>query len=171
MGRKLEHVEELEIVQMYEAGVSILDIEVEMDVSRNTIYRILKGEEIPLRSLRNVGRPSILDSMSEADIEAFALDYNSDLKVHEIMDKWKIRSTKSFYDLLHLLQIPMRTTSKQHLEAKEKRILLAMDMYRKGYYIWEIEQETGIRQPEIHKELHRRDVPLRRPRERAKLGK
>jgi transposase len=171
MGRRLERVEELEIVQMYESGVSVVDIEVEMDVSRTVIYRILKSEEVPLRALRNIGRPSHLDNMSEADIEAFALDYAGGMKIWELMDKWKIRSSKSLYELIHLLQIPLRLTSKSNLEAKELRIKKAMQMYKDGFYLWEIENETGLFQPEIHKHLHRRDIPLRRHMSRAKLGK
>jgi transposase-like protein len=162
MARKLERVEEQEIIQMYLDDVPVQEIAAEMAISKTTIYALLKREGVSLRAHQNIGQPSALEHMSEADIEAFLLDYrNTALSVQDVAFKWKMTST-TVYATLRLLQEPLRQTSKSHLESRKDQYDHAVRMYEQGYFIWQIVAETGIDQPSLHKELHKRRTPLRR---------
>lgn len=73
-------------------------------------------------------------------------------------------SVPKLYRVLALLGVPVRKHDPFVNKAKERRMDEAVAMYEAGYPWWQIEEDVGISQPTISKELHKRGVTLRRPR-------
>lgn len=139
-----------ELLAMYDAGVNVINIAAELGVSGQTIRRVLKehGKEISRRA-------AVLDE------EAIVKDYVGRMAVPEILAKYKI-TYAMLYKILATNGIPTRKI--ENASGHDMRLDHAVQMYEAGLPIWTIKQETGIAQPTLHAELHRRSIPLRRPR-------
>jgi len=159
--------DELEIMQMYEQGVSIADIAAEMAFTTNTVRKMLRKNDIVVAASKS----TILDRMSMQDIEALKEDSYQGMSVIEICRKWGFKATQSFYVLVHELGWTPRQFEKTTIQAKKLREDKAIEMYQQGHPLWFISQETGLYQPQIHALIHREGLTLRRPRGESKVVK
>ena len=145
-----------DIVTMLQQGFSPQEVSEEAGWSIGTIYKIQRAEGIHGRHLA---------AIEHVDQDAFLQDYRGGMRVVEVMTKYNLHSL-AFYKLLTILGEPTRRRDPLNLEARKRQLDEAIAMYEQGFLIYEIESETGVAQPTLHKELHARGIPLRRPRDR-----
>jgi len=140
-----------EILMMHDAGVNLAGIASELNVSPQTARRVLKdhGKETARRRLKTV------------DEEAVVREYLESTPVPAILKQHGISYTL-LYSILAKNDVPTRKVAT--LVTTNARLDKAVELYIAGLPLWNISQETGIMQPTLHSELHRRGVPLRRPR-------
>jgi len=141
----------LEMVEMFEQNISVKDIAEELDVSPATVHRHLKeqGYDSSIH-VRKVNEDEILKAYQDN-----ARSIASILREYDI-------TYSIFYGILNDHDIPIRKEAQAN--GKEKALVAAIEMYKRGDPLWMIKQNTGVHQPVLHAELHKRKVPLRRPR-------
>lgn len=134
-----------EVITMFENGAKASVIASELNLSDAYVYRILTdaGYKTAKRTY---------------DVDAILADYNSDMRVIEVCSKHKI-STLKLYQILLDAGIKTGQRRKQN-DAVQK----AVERYKNepDTPVWKILQDEGVSQPQLHKELHEQDVPLRR---------
>ena len=142
-----------EVIKMHEGGLSIEAIATEMGLGNQTVRRILKdhGQDTSRR----------VTSDKTIDEDGVAQAYADGRPIPEIIAKFHINHQK-LYQILKTHDVEVRKVSEA--EITEVRMDRAIDMYKAGWPLWGIKNETGISQPALHAELHRRNIPLRRPR-------
>jgi hypothetical protein len=69
----------------------------------------------------------------------------------------------SFYKLLKEMHVELRDRSPEAKTIRNARFDLAIKLYMKGMAVNQIEVETGVRQPQLHREIVLRGIPMRRP--------
>ena len=136
---------------------SVENIAKTMQLSKSTVYGALREAGVTFGS---PGRPSLLDTMSDEDLEKVVEMYNSGLRIKDVCVEFDI-STNTLYQLLDKLGIPPRTQTKDALLASERRDEEAVRMYKDGWALWFIEEATSVNQMRIYKSLHRRGVQTR----------
>jgi hypothetical protein len=147
-----------EIKQMAVGGMTIASIAEEVGVTAQYISQILKAQGIEKAKPRR----TVLSRLEDGEIERCINEYLEGAPVHVLLYKYKI-NYNALYTLLRENNVELRS-SKANKEVREERIRRAIELYLEGVLIADIEAETGIRQPVLHKELHQRHVPLRRGR-------
>jgi transposase-like protein len=148
------------IVMMYQGGISVNSIVQEIEgVTPRDVRTVLKEQGI----LSGPGRkPSVVESYDEATINAMLVDYYDKIPMRELLEKYHIRSMDRFYVILRELGQPARQNTPEHQDGKRLRLDHACELYKEGVPIWKIVEETGVDQPRLHAELHRRKIPTRR---------
>ena len=144
-----------EMIEMATAGMGVVNIAEEFNVSESTVRRTLNKFQISPK--RN---HTLFDAI---DTDQLIEDYLSWVSIDVITQKHKIERSQMYY-LLKKLDIKPRTKDQDWIEAQQMRLDHAIQLYRQGERISYITAETGIHQPQLHEELARRNVPLRRPR-------
>jgi len=144
-----------EMIEMAAAGLSVASIADEFSVSESTVRRYLKSNSVSTKRTH-----TLLDNI---DSTSLVEDYQSWLPINEITKKYSIQRSQLYY-LLKKLDIEPRTKDDDWVEAQQMRLDHAITLYKKGERISQITEETGIHQPQLHEELARRHIPLRRPR-------
>jgi len=156
---KIEQDDLQEMYRLYvDEGVSLDELAAEFGYRRVEIskaFREMTGGEV----LR--GKASVVEKFDESTLEAIVADYKLGLRIKEIVAKYNIPTTGTFYSLLNQLGVPVRSQTQSVLEARRRAINEAVQMYKDGYAYWQIRDDTGIHQPELCAELHRRGVPMR----------
>lgn len=158
MRRSPEQTEQLlkEIEQMYEAGIPVADIAEEHNISAAYVYQLLA------RTGAKVGGgfgDRMLGRLTEREKAGIIQDYiDGEIPVFQILGKYGIRHTQ-LYNLLMIAGVPTRATAREPVHIKIKDA--AIEMYKDGYPIKQIVAETGISQPTLHYEVHKRGIPLR----------
>jgi transposase-like protein len=148
----MSDIKKQEAMEMAKAGMSVPVIAHEMDVSPQTIRNWLKaqGQEQPTAT------KDVLAKEAEV-IEA----YEAGVAVATILKQFDIERAKLYY-LLSKYSVTTRQTT---LKDSRKRALdEACQMYKDGFVIRQITEDTGVHQPTLHAELARRGIELRRPR-------
>lgn len=143
-----------EIVQMLKEGFTPNEISEETGWAKGTIRKIR-------REAGFYGRH--IDPLRGLDTDAIVTEYREGERVLDICIKHEINSQK-FYKILALIGEPLRTKDPTYQEARARAMEEAVQMYKDGWYIYDITEETGIGQVSLHKEVKKRDIPLRRPR-------
>jgi len=143
-------MEASEVVAMYESGISISDIAKEFAVSQQTVRRVLKeqGKEI-IRKVQQVDEAAIANAYTEGQ------------PVPLILSKFHVNYNR-LYQILHAHGVELRKVTGK--EADVIRMNRAVELYEAGAPLWAIKEDTGVAQPALHAELHKRGVALRRPR-------
>lgn len=144
-----------EMIEMAAAGMSVASIAEEFEVSESTVRRYLKANQVSTKRTH-----TLLDTV---DSGTLVEDYTSWMPINEIIRKHEIQRSQLYY-ILKKLDIEPRTKDQDWVEAQQMRLDHAVTLYKKGEKISSITEETGIHQPQLHEELARRHVPLRRPR-------
>jgi len=139
---------ELEIVEMHEGGLALNGIAEEMDISVTAVRNVLK----------KYGRAThrVVASFNEEDVIA---QYVANEPVPDILTT----NNLNYAQLYHILQqhgIPTRKSIEA--DVRQERLNHAIELYQDGQPLWLIKEETGIPQPTLHAELHKRHIPLRR---------
>ena len=168
--KDVSDIDRVEIVHMYNEGVPPNDVAAELDMPVATIWRVLKQAGVK----RKRGRQSLLDRMSEAEVEAFVEDYQEgELPNREIAEKYDLAGVASVYSLLAQLRITPRTYTKEHLEVRKLRLDHAISLYQDYPHmtVSAIVLETGIDQPSLHHELHKRKIKTRREKAAEETNK
>lgn len=139
-----------EILEMFDAKMTVASIAEEVGLSEGTIRILLKaqGREL-VRSILHPDEQKIID------------EYSEDVPANVIINKYNLTYTR-LYAILARNDIPVRVVASKGV--RDTRMELALDMYQADVPLWKIKQETGIGQPALHTEIHNRDIPLRRPR-------
>jgi len=140
---------EAEIIAMYDSGLKVADIAQEAMVSQSTVRKVL-GERLQRRRVRT-------------DEDEIITEYTSDVPVPQILVDHGL-TYSALYSILYRNGIPPRKVAVQ--EMRNERLETAVQMYLDGVKLWQICNETGVHQPTLHAELHRRGIPLRRETKR-----
>jgi len=139
-----------EIINMHLAGLDPRAIAAEMDVSEGTVRKVIKESGVEAQA-RESGLPTV----------AITEKYTSDVQVSEILREFGITYTQ-LYRILAEENVPIRKVA--NADARARQLDEAVALYEQGVPIHQIVSDTGINQPTLHAELHKREVPLRRPR-------
>jgi hypothetical protein len=81
--------------------------------------------------------------------------------------KHELTGVNTVYRVLRVMAEPARKYDPEKNADRERQMDEAVAMYEAGVMIRTIVSETGIPQPTLHHELHRRQVPLRSPRSKS----
>jgi transposase-like protein len=147
-----------EVSKMYNAGLSQPAIAEELDLAPSEVTRIL----IQAGWIEKQGRKSSAANLAAEQRAAIVQQYSDGVvSVSQIIATYGI-TWNALYNILSDAGVPYREIRQQDKLARAARRDRAVEMYKGGARLWEIEQETGIRQPVLHAELHRREIPLRR---------
>jgi len=143
-----------------EEGLSIDTLSQEYAYPKKLIYKefALKGE------IFHTGQRSTLEKMDAADVEAMVGEYLDWVPLRVIMEKYNIGHLGVIYNMLTLFKIPPRTQSKDYLLAKKGLMDEAVNMYEKGFPIWQICEACSVDPAKLYKELHFRGVKIGRKR-------
>lgn len=147
-----------ELQDMLDAGIPVGDIAEELGVTSARISQLVT--QLGLRG--KVGRRSCLTELFPEDVESIVQRYISGVSVAELIYEYGL-NYNAFYKLLRQNNVELRSRGKTELQYHQERMDIAVRMYINGARLHTIFSETGIHQPALHRELHRRDVPLRRP--------
>ena len=120
-------------------------------MSNQTVRRILKDH----------GKDTSRKPAVVVDEDAIAQGYVEGQPVPALLTAFHINHQK-LYQILKSHDIELRKVSAAAVIAI--RLDRAVDMYVAGLPLWAIKNETGVSQPTLHAELHRRGIPLRHPR-------
>jgi AcrR family transcriptional regulator len=144
-----------EILAMYGGGqgMSIADIAQEVGLSVPTIYAVLNASD------------ALVAKTTEVDNELLVVAFNryqhTDDSVADICMAAGL-DVPRFYALLRESKIALRTDAQS--ASRAERLEAAVRMYIENEPLWRITDATNIAQPTLNAELHKRGVPLRRPR-------
>lgn len=168
MGRKpLPKETRDEIVSMASGDepLDVKEIAVEVGVSIPTVYRVL--QEAGVRPAKKYAEASY-KRLSEEEQEEFVARYLDYEPVIDLLDEYSINHTQ-MYQMLADRDVKPRMRQKSHEDAQNLALDHALELYQNSNLtITEISYETGIHQPMLHSTIHRRGVPLRRPRTKKK---
>jgi transposase-like protein len=139
-----------EVLRMWDGGMSVKNIAVELEVTEPTVRTVLKQHTRPTK--RDYRRPD------EAEI---VKAYQDGEQVALILSRHNL-SYPMLYTILNRNDIPLRKKTEE--PGRKHMLETAVQMYQNGAMLWDIQRETGVAQPTLHNELHRLDIPLRRPR-------
>lgn len=139
---------EIEIVEMHEGGLTLKGIAEEMDISVTAVRNVLKKYSRPTHK--------IAAAYNEEDVIA---QYVANEPVPEILATNKLNYAQ-LYRILQQHGIPTRRSIEA--DTKQDRLEHAIELYQEGEPLWYIKEETGVHQPTLHAELHKRHITLRR---------
>jgi len=158
MGQRITDEQVSEILEMGNAGMSASEASRELDISVPTITRIYREYNIQVGT---VGRKSLLELLDSDDIDFVVEQYeNTERPVREFLKEVGM-SYGQLYTLLDKLGIQRRRFKPDRMSGREAQLTAAVTLYNEGMPIWQITDETGVHQPTLHRELHKRNVPLR----------
>lgn len=162
--RSQKEVEALatEAANMQAAGMPSEAIAAELGISVPYLYKLFKQEGIELEP--SGGRRSIVDDLDDDAKELLIRVYQTrEVPLSSVLAEFGM-SYNQMYTLLRREGVDVREFIDNERETKKVRMDIAVKMYEEGARLWLIEDETGIHQPELHRELHKRGIELRRYR-------
>lgn len=147
-----------QLLRMAELGGTISKIADELDISETTVRRTLTAYGVKTRRQHTL--------KDEVDMDTVIKQYQEWVEIDDIMEQHGLNHSQLYY-LLRQHGITARTKDDAWREAQAMRMDHAVEMYEEGETLAQIKEETGIHQPQLHEELHRRKIPLRRPHPRT----
>lgn len=138
---------------------------IEMLIGKMSVRAIAEETGISEGSVRKVGiEAGVLAQRHEEahDIANIMEMYQDGTPVAEILATHNL-TYATFYSVLARNNIPTRRVANE--DSRKRQLDEAVELYKQGMRIVEITEETGVTQPTLHLELHKRSVPLRRPRQ------
>lgn len=147
----------LEAYVMYTAGVKDLDtIAGELGRSVQWVRQVLKEQGIVF----DKGRVGLYEAFSEADKTDIVERYERGEAVYKICELYHM-SSGGFYNLLRKMGIAPRGKAADALEGRKIQNDLAVEMYKEGWVIWYICEETGLHPPDVLKAAREANLPRR----------
>ncbi len=146
-----------EIREMVEGGMSVTAIAEELELSASHVSKLISA--LGLGDAKT--RRTALSRLSPEDVQRIISLYLDNAPVGIICTDWGL-SYNALYKLLGDNGVELRAHSVASTEVKNQRMDAAVRMYEAGARLYDIEEETGIRQPQLHRELHKRKIPLRK---------
>jgi len=154
----------LEAYNMWASGITdVKSIAFELDRSEQWVRENLKKQGVEFA----IGRKGVFEEFSEADKNDIAERYNRGEQVSSISALYHI-STGTLYNLLRKMGIAPRQRAKDNLEGRKIQNDLALAMYKEGWVIWHICDETGLHPPDVLKVAREANCP---PRGRGHKGR
>lgn len=148
---------ELELVEMLKKGAPPAEVAAELDVSLSSVYRIARMYKVTIPGARR----SVLDTMTEEDRNSAIKAYEDGTSASEIIGIYGL-NYNAWYKLLRERGVELAVIQAENEELHSARMEHAIELYTKGVFLWKIVSETGIAQPQLHAELHKRGIKLRR---------
>lgn len=152
-----------EIVAMRgKGGLMPADIAKELGLTTQLVYNVLNEAGMSAAVVTNIRqhRSTPLDSPA---IDALIRRYQDGDNVSKIAEDAEI-SIPFMYDILREHGISTRQAAQ--LEGRQQAIEDACVMYKEGEPLWKINEATHVSNFTLNRELHKRGIPLRRPRSR-----
>lgn len=146
----------VEAVKMYEAGQSVKQIAEELDRVPSTVYAWLQDAGVVLKK----DRPNISSLLDEALVNQVVQDYVRGVSVAKIIRTSGL-SQNTIYKILDEKEVPLRH-AEDFRKVVDKRLELAVQMYKEGAKLVKIEVETGVQSTQLYKALYKEGIPLRR---------
>lgn len=151
-----------EAANMQAAGMPAEAIAAELGVSIPYLYKLYKQAGIELEP--SGGRRSIVDDLDDEAKELIIRVYQTrEVPLSSVLAEFGM-SYNQMYTLLRREGVDIREFVDNERATRAMRMDIAVKMYEDGAKLWLIEDETGIRQPQLHNELHKRGITLRRDR-------
>jgi hypothetical protein len=145
------------IDQFVQAGMPTIDIATFHGIEEGQVLGILRKHEIPTG---RKGTRSVADHFSEKQLEEMVEEYNSNVLVKSLLEKYHL-SYQQLYAILDQLGVPTRKSTPSRMKGTHDRMQRALQMYFDNYELWKIRSETGIGSPMLYAELHQRGIPMR----------
>lgn len=148
-----------EIAAMARQGMRASDIAAETDININTVFRILERQGVPALPVEQpkLGRGQVPNETIQQVVERYINKEN----VADICSAAEI-SISHMYEILR--EAGVKTHQESGASQRAQSMNDAITMYQKKVPIYEITQATGVSGYALNIELHKRGVPLRRPR-------
>lgn len=154
----------LEAYRMWASGITdVKSIAFELDRSEQWVRENLKKQGVSFA----IGRKGVFEEFSEADKNDIAERYDRGEQISEISALYHI-STGTLYNLLRKMGIPPRQKARDNLEGRRIQDEIAVRMYKEGWVIWHICDETGLHPPDVLKVAREARCP---PRGRGHKGR
>lgn len=148
----MDEVKFAEAKAMEEAGISRPAIAHELGVSTQTIRNWFRSQGHDKPSATTPEEIQIVEAYEAGELTA------------KILAMFDIDRGRLYY---LLSKHSVETRKVQREEGRKRALDEACSLYKQGYVIRQIVEDTGIHQPTLHAELARRGIPLRRPREKT----
>lgn len=154
-GARLTDADKAEILDMLEMGIAVQEIALELGIHETTVYKLRReaGYEGPVK-----------DPLEGVDFDKVIEEYERGDRMQDITERHGLGSTTLIYKILATMGVPMRKYQKVLDAGWRRQLDEACALYEGGEMIRTIVKETGVPQPTLHKELHKRGIPLRQPR-------
>lgn len=147
-------------VEMYEQGAAIGAICQELGRSTTTIYQLLREGGVEPKRRAEAVSVNIVDVLPPEMINAIVADYKANLSVARIMRVHDL-TLYTLYKILDETKTPLRR-AEDYSGIVRMRLDHAVQMYKDGAKIIQIEVETGIQSTQLYKELYKQGISLRR---------
>lgn len=146
---------ETEILEMYDNGVRVTAIAEEMGLSATAIRNVLKKHD-----RTTISKHAFRDEDTIIEQYVHGTPIKAILSEHDLT-----------YSMLYGILAKHKVASRKIIfkDSRQQRLDTAVEMYQDGHTLWQIANETGIAQPTLHAELHKRGMQLRRDFTRAGL--
>lgn len=141
-----------EIVEMIKMGYGVDEIVEITGWSKGVIAKIRREANVLKTSMR---------CLLGVDVDGVVEWYAKGKTIKETCAEFDI-NRHTLYAALTATGTPMRKYDTFRNEVVERRFDEAMEMYKKGYFLWQIFNETGVAASQMSRELHKRGIPLRR---------
>lgn len=148
-----------EALEMSNKGVPIDQIALELDVAQSTIYRWLRESGAAKKDRVK----SVLDKLSESERKDITERWLAGSSALSLIQEFGL-NYNAFYRLMREEGVEYDAKKDERAQDRTDRMNTAVTMYENGEYLWKIKLETGVYQPALHEELHKRDIVLRRAR-------
>lgn len=155
MPRQVTKQREQEIIEMHKADLAPSEIAKELDISVPTVYSVLKRKGI------TPNKRKVAKNLTKRQQDKLrSMYYDQLLPLEDILPEFKMNHN-DFYAFLRENEWKPRTKTQNYKAIRQLQMDTAIQYYIDGMKIVEIEAETGIYQSQLHKEVHRRKIPLR----------
>lgn len=154
----------LEAYNMWANGITdVKSIAFELERSEQWVRENLKKQGVTFE----IGRKGVFDEFAEADKNDIVARYTRGEPVTDICVLYHV-SAGTLYNLLKKMGIPPRQKARDHLEGRMIQNEIALRMYKEGWVIWHICDETGLHPPDVLKVAREAGCP---PRGRGHKGR
>jgi transposase len=150
-----------EILGMHEEGMLTQDIATELDLALTTTYRVLQS--LGLKPNKPDTR-TVIERMGPDNVSEFLERYEGDEPAIQLIADYGL-TYPQMYELLEACGVQPRRRRNVNKDARAMQLEHALRLYANtDMTLAAIFEETGIHQPVLHREIHARGIPLRRPR-------
>lgn len=159
-----------EVLEMAQADppMTVPAIAQETGISVPTIYKMLSdaGVQPPQRVMTRTW-----DKLSAEQVKEFIERYLDNEPMLDLLDEFDINHNQ-MYAMLRANDVKPRLRNMERAKAQSASMEHALALYQEtNLTVSEIVHETGVHQPQLHAEIRRREIPLRRPRAPKKSKK
>lgn len=150
-----------EIQEMHGEGMPTQDIATELGLALTTTYRVLQA--LDLKPNKPDTR-TVVERMGPDNVAEFLERYEGEEPAIQLIADYGI-TYPQMYELLEACGVEPRRRRNVNKDARAMQVEHALRLYMEtDMTLAAIFEETGIHQPVLHREIHSRGVPLRRPR-------